>query len=98
MTEPVHRVRFEPAGIVVEVTEGTTLWEAAHRARLPVGTACKAEGICGRCGLRVLEGAGLTEETEGERRVKEANRVRAELRLSCQAGVTGDLVVTADYW
>lgn len=98
MPEPVHRVRFEPSGVVVEVSTGTTLWEAARRARLPVGTACKAEGICGRCGLRVLEGDGLTEETEGERRVKEANRVKPALRLSCQAGVTGDLVVTADYW
>jgi adenylate cyclase len=64
-----------------------------------VASACGADGICGRCGLRVLAGGeSLPEETEAERRIKQRNRVDAELRLACRARLAGDLDVTATYW
>lgn len=91
-------VRFEPSGRVARVRVGESLFEVARGQGLPVGTSCRAEGICGRCGLRVLEGEGLTPEGPDEARVKAANGVDPALRLSCVARVLGDLVVTADYW
>ena len=75
-------VRFQPSGArlpadplrgdalrarTLRVQEGMTLLEAARRAGLPMASACGAEGICGRCGLRVLTGAGgLSAESAGE--------------------------------
>ena len=92
-------VRFEPGGQEVEARVGETLLEVARRAGRLVGTACDGDGICARCGLRVLAGApgALSEETADERRVKRANKV-GQLRLSCQARVLGPVTVTATYW
>lgn len=90
-------VRFMPANIEVAVPPGTTLLEAAHAADMPVGNSCGADGICGKCGLRLLEGV-LPSASEREARVSTANRVSANLRLSCMVQVQSDVVVTADYW
>ena len=83
----------------MRVAPGTTLLEAARRAALPVASACGADGVCGRCGLQILEGADtLAPVTERERKIKAANRVDDELRLACRIAVASDLVVTAPYW
>jgi adenylate cyclase len=83
----------------VRVPVGTTLLEAARRARLPVAQACTGLGSCGRCGMQVLAGAeGLEAEDATEQRAKARNRIDAELRLSCLVALTGDLTVTASYW
>ncbi len=91
------RVYFHPSKAVIEVALGTTLLEAADAAGMPVGNSCGADGICGRCGLRVIEGE-VPPPGERERRVASANRLPSELRLSCMTPITGDLKVTADYW
>ena len=84
---------------MVRVPSGTTLLEAARRAGLPVASACGADGVCGRCGLQVLEGGeSLAAESDGEARIKRDNRVDPALRLSCRTLLAADLVVTAPYW
>lgn len=92
-------VRFAPSGRSVRVARGTTLWEAIRHAGLPVASACGADGICGRCGVTVIEGGeALSAETDGESEVKARNRVDSAQRLSCRCAVNGDLLVTASYW
>jgi ferredoxin len=92
-------IRFQPSGRTLRVPRGTTLLDAARRAGLPMASACGADGLCARCGVQVLAGAGaLTPETEMERRQKRRNRIDPELRLACRAAVAGDLEVTAGYW
>jgi ferredoxin len=55
--------------------------------------------VCGKCALRIVDGAGsLSPESPDETRIKERNRVGAELRLACRARVHGDVVATALYW
>ncbi len=78
---------------------GTTLLEAARRIGLPMASGCGADGLCGRCGLRVHAGAAhLSPDDEAETRVKHRNRVEAGLRLACRATVRGDVEVSASYW
>ena len=91
------KVRFIPSGITVEVDAGVTIFEAAKRAGLPVGNSCGAEGTCGRCGLRLIEGA-LPDPKSHELKVVHDNRVDKGLRLSCMVEIRSDIVVTADYW
>ena len=92
-------VRFHPSGLRLRVESGSTLLAAARRAGLPLASACGADGLCGRCGLRVLSGAEhLSDRTASEAEVMRRNRVAPELRLACRAGVWGDIEVTAPYW
>ncbi len=92
-------IRFEPSRKSIEVPAGTTLLEAARRAKLPVASACGADGICARCGLEILEGADtIPAQSERERDVKRRNRIDAALRLSCYIDIAGGMTVTAPYW
>ena len=76
------RIRFLPSEKALRVAPVTTLLEAARRAGLPVASACGADGLCARCGMRVLEGAdNLSAEEESETRVKHRNRIDGALRL-----------------
>ena len=73
--------------------------EAIKGAGLPIAEACGADGLCGRCGVRVAgDVEALSEETREEERAKQRNRVDPSLRLSCLTTVAGELEVTADYW
>lgn len=92
-------VRFEPSGREVRVPLGTTLLEAARSAGLPLASACGAEGLCGRCGLEILDGgAGLGAECEEERQSKRRNRVDPRQRLACCVKLSADARVRASYW
>lgn len=89
-------VSFEPYRKRVWVPAGTSLLEAARLAGLPVANACRAGGVCGRCGLEIVQSLRpVCAEGERERVVKQRNRVAPELRLSCRVIVESDLVVTA---
>ena len=78
---------------------GDTLLDAVRRAGLPIASGCAADGLCGRCGVRVLRGAtSLAEESAAEKRAKQRNRTAPELRLACQTMLNDDLEVTASYW
>ena len=93
------RVRFLPSGAAVEVATGTTLMEAVKRADLPIAEACGSDGLCGRCGVRVVGAAeALSEETDAESCAKRRNRIDPSLRLACLVRIAGDIDVTADYW
>ena len=86
-----------PGDRAVEVPAGTLLTDAIRAAGLPIATACGDELICGRCGVRILEGE-VAKEKPAETRAKRRNRVGSDLRLACVIRVRGDLVVGADYW
>ena len=81
------------------VPAGASLLEAAREVGLPMANACGADGLCARCGVRILEGGeALPPETPREREVKRRNRIDPELRLACRVSLAGDLVVSAPYW
>ena len=90
-------VRFAPLGLQVDVEPGTNLLQAARAAGAPLAASCDGDGICAKCGVRVLDGAA-GREGPLERRSKAANAVPDELRLACLVPVRGDLTVTTRYW
>ncbi len=100
-----HTVTFlrrragERVPVTAQVAEGTTLLEAARGAGLPIASACSGVALCARCGLEIVSGAdALDPELADERRQKERNRIPAEQRLACRAGVHGPVTATAAYW
>lgn len=87
-------VVFEPEGQTISVRSGTTLLDAAKRARAPVRTRCGGVAGCLMCKVTVpadLAGA-LSPPTEAERR-KLGPLLEQGMRLSCQARVRGALRV-----
>jgi uncharacterized 2Fe-2S/4Fe-4S cluster protein (DUF4445 family) len=83
----------------VRVAAGTPLLEAARCLGLPVARGCGGDGLCGRCGLEVLEGAAaLSPESAEETRARRRNRGAEGLRLACRARAEGAVTATASYW
>ena len=86
MTRKVE-VTYQPSGKTVRVPEGTTLFNAAHWAGLPIESTCGGRGTCGKCGVKVL--SGNVERTLADyRHLNE--RLDEGWRLSCQAGIIED--------
>ena len=86
-----HKIVFQPSGRTVYVLPGTTVFEAAARAGLLLQSPCGGKGTCGKCQVRVAEGACQAGEAcvsvLGEERVAEG------MRLACQARVFDDCVI-----
>lgn len=53
----MHKVSFTPSGRSALVDEGTTIADAAARASEPLRAECGGRGACGRCLVRIVEGA-----------------------------------------
>ena len=82
-------VTYLPSETTVHVPAGTTLFNAAHWAGLPIDSTCGGRGTCGKCGVRIVSG-------HAERTLADYRHLSATLdegwRLSCQAGVSEDTV------
>ncbi len=85
------RVTFRPLGKTATAKANETLLDVARRAGAPIGNSCGGVGVCNRCRVRIVEGAGnLTPPTRFEKVPEE--------RLACQAVVCGDCTITTSYW
>ena len=80
-------VVYQPSGKTAHVPEGTSLFNAAHWAGLPIDSTCGGRGTCGKCGVKILRG-------HAERTLADYRHLSDTLdegwRLSCQALVTED--------
>ncbi len=52
-----HDVKFLPSGRTIRVDDGVTIADAAARASEPLRAECGGRGACGRCVVRIIEGA-----------------------------------------
>jgi uncharacterized 2Fe-2S/4Fe-4S cluster protein (DUF4445 family) len=82
-------VTYLPSGTTVHVPDGTSLFNAAHWAGLPIDSTCGGRGTCGKCAVRIVSG-------NAERTLADYRHLSATLdegwRLSCQALVSEDTV------
>jgi ferredoxin, 2Fe-2S len=92
-------ITFAPSGKTVTVLQGTTLYDAALSLGIPVASSCSAEGVCGKCNMRVVRGAeSLSPQSDLEKRLLKKERHPETDRISCQTKVLGDCTVTTGYW
>jgi 2Fe-2S ferredoxin len=87
-------IRFLPADVAVDCSEGETVFEVGWRAEIDIETACVGGGSCGLCRVRIVSGEehlGPFSEIEQKHlgNVYFLNKVR----LSCQTVVNGGDVV-----
>lgn len=104
-----HLVVFQPSGRQAQIAEGTPLLEAARQLGVDIDSICGGRQTCGKCKVLIESGtfpkygiesaadhltpADMTECDYFGRR----NGVYSppgNARLSCAAGVTGDVLVT----
>lgn len=82
-----------------EVNSEEPLMQQLLNNNIPVASSCRGEGICGKCKVRVIDGAeNLTPETELETRTKSLNKINANERLCCQLFITAPLTIDTSYW
>src|SRR5437870_8009093 len=82
-------VSYQPFERTTRVPSGTTLFSAAHWIGLPIDSTCGGRGTCGKCKVRVVEGA--SEVTSADHRLLRKDEVDNGWRLSCQARIYEDM-------
>lgn len=86
------QITFIPAGSSVTVREGTTVLQAASKARVSIRTRCGGKASCLMCKVQLATGE-LSAPEENE--VRKLGSLLAEgWRLSCQAKVTEHCTVS----
>jgi uncharacterized 2Fe-2S/4Fe-4S cluster protein (DUF4445 family) len=87
-------VTYLPSGVRLACDEGDSVFAVAQKASLAITTACGAKATCGLCRVKVISGeANLTPFSEVEKKHLGNVYFITKLRLSCQARVSGDVVV-----
>ena len=81
-----HIVTIDAVQEAVQVSTGTLLTEAAHKAGIDIAQPCGGQGRCGRCALQVVEGNVRSRSTL---RLSPED-VADGYVLACQAVVEGD--------
>lgn len=87
-------VRFTPGDKKADVRPGTTLLDAARRAKVQVRSRCSGGLSCLMCKVKVVEGADNLSQPAGNELAKLGPLAVEGYRYSCQAKVTGN--VTAE--
>ncbi|MEX0754751.1 MAG: ASKHA domain-containing protein [Actinomycetota bacterium] len=83
-------IRYLPSDKTAHVPGGTSVFNAAHWAGLPIDSTCGGRGTCGKCKVRIVEGAG--ERTVADYRHLSSPEMTDGWRLSCQQEIHEDTV------
>lgn len=84
------KVTFQPNGRTISVRPGTSLLNAAGRAKVPIRVRCGGQASCLMCKVQVPEQGGLAPMSQNER-LKLGALAEAGIRLACQAKVKGNV-------
>ncbi|CAM4222500.1 2Fe-2S iron-sulfur cluster-binding protein [Paenibacillus tarimensis] len=84
-------ITFLPEGKSATVHPGTSVLEAARKARVLIKTRCGGKAGCLMCKVKDVAGEGLSGQEDRERR--KLFGTAEGTRLSCQAKVVGNAVV-----
>lgn len=98
MTKP--QVTFEKPNLkAFEVEPGAPLMKSLLAQGVPVASSCHGDGVCGKCRVRVVEGAqSLSPISEHEKFLMERLKLQSPWRISCQAQILGDVKLDTGYW
>lgn len=92
-------IRFVKNRPAIEVQEGANLMKSLLEAHLPVASSCHGDGICGRCRVIIVDGKDhLSPVNPTEEILRDRLKIPADVRISCQTQVFGDIVVDTTYW
>lgn len=92
---PRVTIRSGDAEHVVEVAEGTTLFEAGAKVTAGIETSCVGKGTCGLCRVKIVAGADTLNPFTDEEKKHLGNVYHiTKVRLSCRCKVgAGDVAI-----
>jgi len=87
-------ITFLPSGVTIQVKPGTTVFNAAARAGVPIASQCGGKCACALCRVKVVSGDELISEMAWEEEGHMGNAFFiTRQRLSCQLQVFGDVTI-----
>ena len=87
-------IRFVPDGKRVEVEEGSTILDAAYKAKVDISSICGGRGYCGKCQVIITdEKQNATPVTLDESEQLTQEKVDAGYRIACKTRLKGDMTV-----
>ena len=89
-TQAKVSVEFQPHDKVTRVPAGVSIFNAANWIGLAIDSTCGGMGTCGKCRVRVTQGASAV--TAADRKVFSKEDLEAGWRLSCRAEVQTDTI------
>lgn len=87
-----YRVLFGPSFKAITAEKGKTILDTAREAGVYIESGCNGKGKCGKCRIRIVEGAVgpfTLEESESIRHLEKD----LGYRLACMSHITGDVTV-----
>jgi uncharacterized 2Fe-2S/4Fe-4S cluster protein (DUF4445 family) len=78
-----YQITFLPQNVITHAPEGTTVFNAANWAGLAIDSTCGGRGTCGKCKVRLLQGANSI--TDADRKYLTGAELDDGWRLSCRA-------------
>jgi uncharacterized 2Fe-2S/4Fe-4S cluster protein (DUF4445 family) len=85
-------ILFLPHDRTVRVPTGTLLLDAAQQAAIGVEAPCNGKGTCGKCRVRIVEGA-VSGPHPDELELLSPDDIREGVRLACRSAAAGTSVV-----
>lgn len=89
------RVVFQPGNRDAYIPGGVTLKEAMDMAGIPFDFPCGGRGKCGKCRIKIVEGAAPP--TAAEKEHLEVGEIEEGIRLACLTVVERDLIIELPY-
>ncbi|MBS3765658.1 2Fe-2S iron-sulfur cluster binding domain-containing protein, partial [Candidatus Bipolaricaulota bacterium] len=86
-----YELVIENDGTKLTAEAGADLLEVLHEGGYEVPSLCGGMGLCGKCRVRILEGAGSPTDSEEEFFSEE--EIQRGMRLSCRIEVDSDMVL-----
>ena len=84
--------RLDAEALVVEVLDGSTLFEAGAKVTAGIDTACVGKGTCGLCRVKIVAGAEYLPPFTDEERKHLGNVYHiTKVRLACRTKLHGDV-------
>ncbi len=91
---PIVTIVRDDGPILVEVLDGSTLFEAGAKVTAGIDTACVGKGTCGLCRVKIVAGADhLNAFTDEERKHLGNVYHLTKVRLACRSRLTGDVTI-----
>jgi ferredoxin len=80
-----------------DVRDGSTLFRAVLRARLPLARSCRGDAVCAACKVRIIAGE-VAPPTRLEAALTEREPLKPGERYACQTRILGPVTISTTYW
>ena len=91
MTLKTYKIKVMPKGKIISAVEGRTLFEILPEKNFDLSSECDGNGMCGKCRIKVLAGAG--EATEGDLQHLTPEEIVQGWRQACLVVLANDMTV-----